>query len=164
MSHINGVVKLLEVPVHRRRGFTQNDANFLQEFPADGELPGAAASDRGDPETRPGRIPFTDRLGVATAPHDVQQRLKHDWPLASPWLGQQTNQIREPNISLSHNENQILDRLTGQSLELQKRPTVSFGTQQCIQTGQRPVRDGRATVLILGGFRTTSVEGLVQTR
>ena len=26
---IDGVVELLKVPVHKRRGFTQNDANFL---------------------------------------------------------------------------------------------------------------------------------------
>ena len=87
---------------------------------------------------------------METAPQDVQQRLKHDWPLASHWLGQQTNKIREttprdrePNINLSRNESQIRDR------QQQGNP-------------QSPTRDGRASVLILGGFRPTSVEGLVQ--
>ena len=92
MLHIDGVIKLLSVAAHRCGGFTQNDAHFLQQSPADGVLQDTAASDR-VPEARPGRVPITDRIGRATAPMDVKQGLKHDGPLATTWLGQQTNEI-----------------------------------------------------------------------
>ena len=76
VPHINGIMELLKVPLHRRRGFTPNDANFLKESSADGELQGAAASDPGIPETRPADRPMGNRDGA-------QRR-----PLATTWLGQ----------------------------------------------------------------------------
>ena len=136
--------------------------NFLQESPADTELQSTAASDRRVPETRPGRVPRTHRIGVATAPQDMQQRLKHDGSLAATWLGQQTYEIcetlqrcREPDANLSH---------IGQCFEFQRRPMVSadpsFVAQQRDRAGRTPVRSWRASMLSLRGFGTTRVEGL----
>ena len=82
LPQVKGVVELLKVPVFRRRGLHQNDTNFSQKSPAESELQGAAASHHGVPETRPGRIPLTDRLGMAAATQKMQQGLKRDWPLA----------------------------------------------------------------------------------
>ena len=61
----------LKIPVHRCRGLGQNDTHFLQKSPADCELQGTAPSDRRVPEMRSGRIPSTDRVGMATAPQDM---------------------------------------------------------------------------------------------
>ena len=70
----------------------------------------AAATDRRVPITRRGRVPITDRIGMATAPQDVQRRLKHDGPLATTaW--QRTDEIRETlqrngelDVNLPHGE------------------------------------------------------------
>ena len=119
-------------------------------------------------QKRAGRIPSTDRIGMATAPQDLQQRLGHDGSPAATWLGQQTHEIcktlqrdRVPKINLSHNEDQDRDRRIGQCLQLHQRSVPipfllrSNGTARSRAPSEM---GGQAS----SAFGTTSVEGVVQ--
>ena len=111
---------------------------------------------------------------METDAQDMQQGLKHGVPLATTWLGQQTDKIREtlqrngePNVNLTHNKGQTRNRHIGQCLKFQRRPVMCakpscFAAAPC--TGQSTTRDGRSSMLKLRGFGATRMKGLSQSR
>ena len=72
------------------------------------------------PEPRLGRVPLTDRIGVATAPQDVQQGLSSK---QMKFVRTCSGIVSRPSICLTLKD-KARDRHIGQSRELQRHPSL----------------------------------------